>query len=216
MIKRTIEARLLQAHLVAANAAKDPQVKKRMEQFGYTATRMQELQNLLTQVEALKDVKKNRYSQKRALATQMATEVKALKALYSEHLIIARFAFRDDTYMQEQLELKGIRKKDWAGWLAQVISFYTNVEASALPVMKKQGATAEEVAQGKAMAEALMAAYQDQKSNAGNAQSATQQRDEVFKMLDRWVSNYIKIARVALQDDPQLLEVLGIAVPSLR
>jgi hypothetical protein len=35
-------------------------------------------------------------------------------------------------------------------------------------------------------------------------------------MKKQWVSNYKKVARVALQDDPQLLEVLGITVPSVQ
>jgi len=216
MIKRTIEARLLQAHLLATNVANHPRVKQQMEQFGYTAERMQEVYDLLRQAEALKAEKKNHYSQKYALAKQMKDDVNALKALYMEHLNIARFAFRKDAYMQDQLELKGLRKKDWAGWLAQVISFYTRVEAKGLAVMKRNGAPAEEIVQGKAMAEALMAAYQNKKSNAGDAQSATQKRDAVLRALDRWVSDFKKIAQVALQDDPQLLEVLGIMVPSVR
>ena len=214
MIKKTIEARLLQADLLVANAAKHPRVKQQMELFGYTAARMQELQDMLYEVEALKAEKKNFYGQKRALTKQMAADVNALKALYMEHLTVARFVFRKDAYMQDLLELRGKRKTDWAGWLAQANSFYTGAEASALAVMKKNGVTAEEIAQGKAMADALRAAYQARKSNAGNAQSATQRRDEVLKTLDRWVSDYKKIARVALQDDPQLLEALGIAVPS--
>jgi hypothetical protein len=216
MIKRTIDARLLRAKLLAANTAKHPKVKKQMELFGYPAARMQELHNLIAQAEAFKDDKKDFYSQKRSLAKQMATEIKALKAMYKEHLTIARFAFRNDTYLQGQLELKGTRKTDWAGWLEQVGDFYTKAEALALSALKKQGITPEELAQGKAMAQALTAAYEDKKSTKGDAQLATKKRDEVLTTIDRWVSSFKKVAQVALQDDPQLLEVLGIVVPSVR
>jgi transcriptional antiterminator len=118
--------------------------------------------------------------------------------------------------METQLQLKGNRKRDWAGWTAQVFSFYSRVEAEGMVMMKKHGAKAEEVAQGKAMAEALMAIHQQKKSNAGDAQSATQKRDEALKALERWIADFKKVARVALQDDPQLLEALGIVVPSMR
>ena len=216
MIKKTIEARLLRAHLVASNTAKHPKVKKQLELFGYPAARMQELQDLIAQAEAFKDDKKDFYSQKRSLAKQMAVAVEELKTLYKEHLTVARFAFRNDTYLQGQLELKGSRKSDWAGWLEQVSDFYSKAEALALPALKKQGITADEIAQGKAMAQALMAQYEERKSNKGAAQSSTKKRDEVLKAIDQWVSNFKKVAKVALQDDPQLLEVLGIVVPSER
>jgi hypothetical protein len=216
MIKNSIEARLLRARLLVANTVKHPKVKQQMELFGYPPARMQELHHLITQVEALNDEKKNQYIQKRVMAKQMAAEVKALKALYKEHLNIARFVYRDDSLMQDQLQLKGNRKGDWAGWLAQVLGFYTKVETSALAVMKKNGATAEDLARGKAMAQALTAAYEDKKSNKGDAQSATKKRDEVLKAIDRWVSSFKKVARVAMEDDPQLLEVLGMVVPSER
>ena len=216
MIKKSIEARLLRARLLVANTTKHPKVKQQMELFGYPAARMQELHNLIAQVEALNNEKKNQYIQKRAMAKQMAAEVKELKALYKEHLNIARFVYRNDTSMQDQLELKGGRKGDWAGWLAQVLEFYTKVETSALALMKKNGATAEDLARGKAMAGAMMAAYVDKKSNKGDAQSATKRRDEVLKAIDNWVSSFKKVARVALEKDPQLLEVLGMVVPSSR
>ena len=176
----------------------------------------QETYGCISRVEALNTEKKNQYTQKRVLAKQMAAEVKELKALYKEHLSIARFVYRNDTFMQDQLELKGTRKGDWAGWLAQVLEFYTKVETLALAVMKKNGATAEDLARGKAIAAAMMAAYVDKKSNKGDAQSATKRRDEVLKAIDSWVSSFKKVARVALEKDPQLLEVLGIVVPSVR
>jgi hypothetical protein len=172
--------------------------------------------NVCKRLQTFKDDKKDFYSQKRSLAKQMAAAVKALKAMYMEHLTIARFAFRNVTYLQGQLELKGGRKTDWAGWVEQVGDFYTKAEALALPALKKQGISAEEIAQGKAMAQALTAAYEDKKSTKGDAQLATKKRDEVLKTIDRWVSSFKKVAQVALQDDPQLLEVLGMVVPSER
>lgn len=216
MIKRTIDARLILFRTLIGNAAKHPKVKQQMELYGYTATRMQEAQNLLDQVTLLQLEKENCYSQRQALRQKLRQDVKTLKTLYAEHLTIARFAFRGDAYMEAHLQLKGNRKKDWAGWTTQVLGFYSRVEAEGMAMMKKHGAKAEEVAQGKAMAEALMALDQQKKSNAGDAQSATQKRDEVLKALERWVSDFKKVARVALQEDPQLLEALDIVVPSVR
>ncbi len=216
MMKKSIDARLVQFSILIANATRHPKVKQKMEQYGYTATRIQEGQNLIDQLTLLQHEKESCYSQGNALKQQLKNDVKALKALYIEHLTIARFAFRGNAYMEAQLQLKGSRKKDWAGWTAQILSYYSRVEAEGMAAMKKHGAKAEEMAQGKAMAEALTAIYQQKKSNAGDAQSATQKRDDVFKALNRWAGNFKKVARIALQDDPQLLEALGMVIPSVR
>lgn len=216
MSKKTIEAQLAQASTLIMNASKHPRVKQQMSTFGYTDSRMQQGLELVNTFMLLQAEKDSCYSRNQALKQQLDQDIKTLKSLYREHLTIARFAFRTDAYMQAQLHLKGKRKPDWAGWTAQVQNFYGRIEAEGMAAMKKHGAKAEELAQGKAMADALMSTYQDKKSNSGDAQSATQRRDEALKALTRWVSDFKKVAQVALQDDPQLLESLGIVVPTLR
>lgn len=211
-----MEARLVQMRTLLANAAKHPKVKQQMEKYGYTAARILEGQALLDQVTQWQAEKENCYSQRNALKRRLEGDTKALKTRYMEHLTVARFVFRNDAYMQAQLQLTGTRKSDWAGWTTQVLSFYNRLEVEGTNLMKKHGTRPEEVAQGKAMIDALIATYQQKKSNAGDAQSSTQKRNEVFRSLSRWVSDFKKVARVALQDDPQLLETLGIVVPSVR
>lgn len=44
----------------------------------------------------------------------------------------------------------------------------------------------------------------------GEAQSATEARDTAFDALQEWVRDFINIARIALEDQKQLLEVLGV------
>lgn len=216
MSKKSIDTQLAQASTLIMNASKHPKVKQQMSGFGYTDERMQQGLELVNTFRLLQAEKDNCYSRNHALKQQLDQDIKALKSLYREHLTIARFAFRTDAYMQAQLHLKGKRKTDWAGWTAQLQNFYSRIEAEGMVAMKKHGAKAEELAQGKAMADALRATQQDKQSITGDAQSATQRRDEVLKAMNRWVSDFKKIAQVALQDDPQLLESLGILVPSVR
>ncbi|WPP52793.1 hypothetical protein [Catalinimonas niigatensis] len=216
MSKKSIEAQLAQASTLIMNASKHPKVKLQMSSFGYTAERMQQGYEFVNTFLLLQDEKDNCYSRNSGLRQQLDQDVKALKSLYKDHLTIARFAFRTDAYMQAQLHLKGKRKTDWAGWTAQVQHFYNRIEAEGMAAMKKHGAKAEELVQGKAMADALRATHQDKQSITADAQSATQRRDEVLKAMNRWVSDFKKVAQVALQDDPQLLEALGILVPSVR
>jgi hypothetical protein len=70
MIKRSIDARLTLFRTLVANAAKHSKVKQQMELYGYTATRIQEGQNLLDQVTLLQLEKENCYSHRNALRQQ--------------------------------------------------------------------------------------------------------------------------------------------------
>jgi len=44
----------------------------------------------------------------------------------------------------------------------------------------------------------------------GEAQAATGARDEALDALQAWMSDFVAIARIALEDQKQLLEVLGV------
>ena len=46
----------------------------------------------------------------------------------------------------------------------------------------------------------------------GESQNATQTKDASFAVLDDWMSEFYAVARIALEDQPQLLEALGLLV----
>ena len=48
----------------------------------------------------------------------------------------------------------------------------------------------------------------------GIAQNATKTKNSAFKELEKWMGAFFAIARIALEDEPQLLESLGKFVKS--
>ena len=49
----------------------------------------------------------------------------------------------------------------------------------------------------------------DYMKEKGESQNATQLKDESFRNLNRWMSDFYAVARIALKDNPQLLEALS-------
>ena len=58
--------------------------------------------------------------------------------------------------------------------------------------------------------EAVESAEAGQEREKSEAQQATEHRDVAMDALDEWMSDFISIARVAFEDDPQQLEKLHV------
>ncbi len=48
----------------------------------------------------------------------------------------------------------------------------------------------------------------------GGAQIATKEKDELVDEMDGWLLDFYDIGRIACEDQPQYLEMMGIVVPS--
>jgi hypothetical protein len=72
------------------------------------------------------------------------------------------------------------------------------------------------LAQNQANLDALVALRNRRKQLKGDAEEATRNRNLSLRALRLWMKEFYGIARVALADKPQLLEVLGIKVKSER
>ena len=133
-----------------------------------------------------------------------------------KHVKVARVALQDERGSSQKLDLGGKRKVSLSGWLAQSNQFYINAVADAdiLSKMNNFGITQAKLEQGKQLVDDVEAANASQKKEKGEAQQATVDRDDALDKLNDWVSDFIAIARIALEDRPQLLEKLGIVEPS--
>lgn len=58
----------------------------------------------------------------------------------------------------------------------------------------------------------MKAKYLKQLKEMGEAQKATGVKNEAVDALKDWMSDFISVSRIALEDSPQELEILGIVV----
>lgn len=214
-MKQTIYGQIVDAQRTIENALNHKEIQKGLSAFRYARKKLLEGKALCEQTHMLHMSKFDKYGSQYQTSNTLKEEVALVKMQYKRHLQIARLAFEDNRGVQEKLKLKGKRKENLDGWLEQATAFYYYIDG-VMEDITRYGADQEELIQTKVMVEALSATKQQQLQTRGEAQHATQQRNIALKQLNNWMKKFRQTARIALQEEPQLLEILGIKVPSQK
>ncbi len=131
---------------------------------------------------------------------------------------IARAVFLRQPSMLTTLEIQGHTPRASAAFLKRAYTLFDN--ASTMPdlqrVLAEHGYDSERIASERAHIEAFENADQLQEAAKGDAQQATILKRRALSRLRDEYLQFRKIARVALRENPQLLEKLGIQIKEQR
>jgi hypothetical protein len=204
------------SRIALQNVETNPIIKPLMEALGYNTAKIDAGKALLNEAKtqfntnkSLEDARANAYKDFEDLKT-------TIEAKYSKDRKKAKIIYKQDTLVLKELGIKGIIPKSYVKWLETVNLFYNllNTDADILAKLAPLQVTQEHVTALIAdlnSLEDLRAAYIQAK---GNAQNATKTKNKAFKYLEKWMSDFYAVARLALEDEPQLLESLGKLVKS--
>lgn len=214
--KNSLADRLLAAQVAIDNALSDDKVKALLAVYGYDETRLNAGKSLLNTTNQLQQAQQKEYGDQFEATDQLNQTWKKADSDYMKFVKVARIAFKTDYAVHKKLDLGGTRKRTLSGWLGQAKQFYLNAlaDTAVLEMMTMFGITQEKLELGKSLLEHTEAANAAQKKEMGEAQQTTLERDKAVDLLDEWISDFIAIARIALEEKPQLLEKLGIIEPS--
>jgi hypothetical protein len=214
MSDMTIEEILFQSGLRINNSLGDQKILNAVTPLGYGPEKLTEGQSLLNEATVLVETQKREYGEVDAAQQVFDNQRKNAHKVYMAVLAISKIAFKGDVQAISTLDLTGRRASTFSGWLNQTRSFYRAILANEAwkTELAKYGQTEEMLTAELAMIDAVATASENKKKEMGDAQNATQERDEKLEELAEWVSDYEVIARIALADKPQLLEKLGIVV----
>jgi hypothetical protein len=201
------------AQLAVDATLTDPALQDTLAAYGYDRTRLLEGQALYRQALALTQQRRAEAGAQFAATDARAAAHAQAHAVFMRHVTAARVALREDRGAAEKLDLAA-RKYTQAGWLLQAQQFYTNALADEAIVARlaRYGATRELLMAAQDLVAAVADGMVAQHGRKAAAQETTRARDTALRALDRWMRDFMSIARIALKAQPQALEKLGVIV----
>lgn len=214
--KGTLAEKLLAAQVAIDNAILDVETKTLLTIYGYDDVRLAEGKALLDNANLLQQVQQKEYGDQFEATNDLNSTWNSAKKEYIRFIKISRIALKGEVAIFQKLDLLGRRKESLSGWIAQAKQFYLNalLDATVLDKLAGFGITQVKLEAGKALLENTEIKNAVQEKEKGEAQQATKERDKATDELFEWLSDFIVIARIALEEKPQMLEKLGIFVQS--
>lgn len=212
--KMTKDEVLLKGGIMINNSLNDESILTSVSLYGYTAEKITVGKQLLSNADAVKSVQVKEQGEMQQAQSNYDNEKAAANKEYMKHLSVARIVFKTNVQAIKTLELGGKRAVRIAEWIQQGRNFYKAILANAewLAMMAEFGQTSEILNAALEKLETVSTLLETLKKETGEAQNATVVRDEKFAELIEWLSDYEEIASIALEDQPQLLEKLGVVV----
>lgn len=216
VISTSMPAFFAGATTILANAQGQPEIAAALEAFGYDATVLQEGQALLDTARSLYDAQIKEYGEQYAATQAFETACLQADKAYTAHRRLASIAFKADVQRRADLHLNDRKPNAYAPWYEQARHFYTALlaDTEAQTQLAKFKVTPEALQATLAQVEQTSTLKSAQEKEKGEAQNKTKQRDAAIAALEDWLADFKVVARVALQDTPQLLEALDLgAIP---
>ncbi len=204
--KSTIAEQLNAAELAIRNSLAEAEIQALVSDYGYSAEKLDAGRLLFEAARAAVSAQETA-----AGAQQTATEAleSARQGAYDAYQALAKVARATlSPAALSGLGLAGSMPRSTAAFVTAAGTLFDN--AAALPVLADFGYDAARIEKEHARLAAFNQANRKQEVAKGVAQQATAEQDVALEALNKWTAQYLKIARVALREKPQLLEKLGV------
>lgn len=212
MKSHSIANRLESARLALVNARTERELLDSLAEYGYDEARLQQGQGLYERAVTVWQSQQQRQSQRRAATAALKRADATVARAYMRSVRLCRAIYRDDPVIYRALGLSGSRARTFARRVAQMRLFYTTALGSPeiLAALAAYGVSESKLQEDFALVAMLETARSQRELENGAVQDATQSRREALTELERWMRDFVVIARLALEENPQRLEMLGL------
>lgn len=216
MKPQTFSQKLENCRILIFNSSK-PEVAPHLAGIGVDEAYLAVGKNLYQEVIDTSKVQKKE-NQEQALAYDVYFENKEnCEKTYKRNLSIVKVMSRSDKDLQNRLLLRNsLIHRRVADWIISTIEFYDRLalETDFMDKLKVTKVTHEKIAADKQAIQNLNELRNDAIAEKGEAQEATRLRNQKMEALEDYCYELKSLAKIALEDQSQQLEILGILVRS--
>ncbi len=217
-MENAIEAFLKKIRILFTNSISHVVINQRLNEYGYTPERLQQGQAMLIEVEGLVNEQKLEYNEQYEASNIFYAKWKLARKFFMRTLKFTRIAFEGNTKILNDMHANKSRSKRYDVWRDDARALYDTLlgDESLINVMLEFGYSIEKLTAEYEDVKKLDTYYNEFMAEMGEAQNSTIIRNEKLQELRVWRGRLVKVARLALADQPQLLEILGIKVKSKK
>jgi hypothetical protein len=198
------------------NVGNQTEIASIMAEFGYDETLLTEGRTLLTKTREAFDFNKKEDDETTEAYKNFTETKENLAKTYTLHRKKGKVIFRKEPTTLSKLALTGSLPTAYIKWLETVKKFYT-VAAADTEIQNKLvrlKVSTEELNGTIQLISNLEQARSEYLREKGESQDSTKTKDKAFAEIDDWMFEFYAVAKIALEDHPQLLESLAKFVKS--
>ncbi len=215
--RNTVAEKMNLGQLAVNNTLDDAEILSRVSPFGYNAEKMLEGKRLVIIVE------KQVNEQEAAIGTEKGASqtVNALKKrafdTYQSLSQVCEAIYIKDNGKLAILGLTGKMPSQIPAFIKAAHILFENAQRPEIQVeLANFGYNIPKLQSELEKISELEKAHQKREQTKGTKQQSTREKSAAVTQMDAWVKQYLKIAKVALKDKPELLEKLGVRVLSSK
>lgn len=184
----------------------DPELAALLATFNYDAAAIEHGRTLHEQVRSLQHARLRQHGEGSDAAVVVEEARRRAEDSYRMCVRVAKVALRHDRATLDGMGIKQFTKVGVATWIYDARRFYANVlsNPAVLQKLARFNISRERLEAARREVDDLEQAQHDREREQRHAQAATAARNEALEDLDRWMRDFVDIARMATAGRPEL------------
>jgi hypothetical protein len=211
------EAETLEQYRIALdNAESQAEIAAIMAELGFDSAVIGEGKAILTETRQAYDLNKTEDDETSASYADFSSKKELLEDTFNIHRKKAKVVFRNDSLTADKLAISGAMPRTYMKWLEAAKKFYSvaSTDSAIQGKLARLKISTDDLTAANTMISDLEAARSEYLKEKGESQDSTKAKDAAFAKIDDWMSEFYAVAKIGLEDNPQLLEALGKIVRS--
>ncbi len=198
--------------LLLRNSLHQQAIKSAVNNFGYSEEDLRHIYDLNKELAGVVSATEQARYQKRLLYRHKGELLAGIKKDYMRYLKLARIGLSDDLKAVEALVLNGSRARTYKELLFQINAFVANLMNNPgwLNALSVYNVSADAVKELQGRLRELNVLSDRCLEAEGEVRRLTDQKKKKLVNIQRYVSDYVKIVRIAFEETPKMLVSLGI------